>query len=53
MVGYPFDFNQVGKVSEKIFYRTGNPMGAYSSFNSFALSHHYLIYYCCRKLDID
>lgn len=25
-------------------------MGAYSTFNSFALTHHYLIYYCCKVL---
>nr|UVX28917.1 MAG: RNA dependent RNA polymerase [Ustilaginoidea virens mitovirus 1] len=46
MVGYPFDF----KVDEKISYSTGNPMGAYSSFNSFALAHHYIIYFCCKEL---
>jgi len=43
MVGYPFDFKQ-GNLN----YNVGNPMGAYSSFNSFALAHHYIIYYCCR-----
>jgi hypothetical protein len=45
MVGYPFDTN-LGSVS----YSVGNPMGAYSSFASFALCHHYLIYYCCKVL---
>lgn len=48
MVGYPFDYK-----GEKISYSTGNPMGAYSSFNSFALTHHYIIYYCCRELGIS
>jgi len=43
MVGYPFDFE-----GHKFIYATGNPMGAYSSFNSFTLTHHYLIYYLCR-----
>ena len=28
-------------------------MGAYSSFNSFALAHHYIIYYCCKVLNKD
>jgi len=48
MVDYPFDFE-----GEKISYSTGNPMGAYSSFNSFALTHHYLIFYCCKVLGIE
>lgn len=45
MVGYPFDYND-----DKLVYRVGNPMGAYSSFNSFALTHHFIIYHCCRVL---
>jgi len=47
MVGYPFNFE-----GKDLFYAVGNPMGAYSSFNSFALTHHFLIYHCCRKLGI-
>lgn len=43
MVGYPFDYKD-----EKLSYSTGNPMGAYSSFNSFALAHHYIIFYICK-----
>jgi len=45
MVGYPFKFK-----TTYIKYAVGNPMGAYSSFNSFALTHHYIIYYCCKVL---
>jgi hypothetical protein len=45
MVGYPFDYKD-----EKLSYSTGNPMGAYSSFNSFALAHHYIIFYICKVL---
>lgn len=45
MVGHPFDFQ-----GDKLVYAAGNPMGAYSSFNSFALTHHFLIYHCCREL---
>ncbi|AZT88622.1 RNA-dependent RNA polymerase [Loramyces juncicola mitovirus 1] len=45
MVGYPFDYN-----GTTLSYSTGNPMGAYSSFNSFALTHHYIIYTICKKL---
>lgn len=48
MVGYPFRY---GKSS--INYSTGNPMGAYSSWATFALTHHYLVYHCCRELGID
>lgn len=28
-------------------------MGAYSSWASFALAHHYVVYYCCRELGKD
>jgi len=45
MVGYPFDFNGI-----ELKYAVGNPMGAYSSFNSFSIAHHYIIYYCCKVL---
>jgi len=48
MVGYPFDHQ-----GHKLVYAAGNPMGAYSSFNSFALTHHFLIYHCCRTLGIS
>jgi len=48
MVGHPFEFQ-----GEKINYSTGNPMGFYSSWASFALAHHYLIYYICRVLNIE
>jgi hypothetical protein len=27
-------------------------MGAYSSFASFAVSHHYVLFYCCKELNI-
>jgi hypothetical protein len=47
MVGFPFS-------SEKgeILYQVGNPMGAYSSWASFAIAHHYVVYDCCRELRI-
>jgi len=47
MVGHPF-YSQEHK--REISYAIGNPMGAYSSWSSFALAHHYVVYYCCRKL---
>jgi hypothetical protein len=48
MIKFPFDHQQ-----DKISYSVGNPMGAYSSWSSFALAHHYVVYYCCRKLGKD
>lgn len=48
MVGTPFRFQ-----GKDYSYSTGNPMGAYSSFNSFAITHHYLIYYCCKELGVS
>lgn len=52
MVGLPFDFSLRGK-SEKVFYAVGNPMGAYSSWNSFAIAHHYILFWCCKDLGMD
>lgn len=44
MVGYPFR-NQEGKM---ISYAVGNPMGFYSSWSSFTVVHHYLVYHSCQ-----
>lgn len=49
MVGFPFETKSCGPLT----YATGNPMGAYSSWNSATLSHHYVMYYCCRELGIN
>lgn len=49
MVGYPFRVPDGSFIS----YATGNPMGAYSSWNSFALSHHFVMFYCCEKLKMN
>jgi hypothetical protein len=48
MVGIPFVYQ-----SRTLKYGVGNPMGAYSSFASFALAHHYILYYCCQELGIS
>lgn len=48
MVGTPFDYN-----GKRLSYAVGNPMGAYSSWNSFTLAHHYVVYYCCKELQVD
>lgn len=47
MIGYSFD-SKLGNIN----YAVGNPMGAYSSWASFALAHHYVVYTCCRSLGI-
>nr|BCY26967.1 RNA dependent RNA polymerase [Nigrospora sphaerica mitovirus 2] len=48
MVGYPFKFK-----GEYLNYAVGNPMGFYSSWASFALTHHYVVYYCCRLCGVE
>jgi hypothetical protein len=45
MVGYPFTFSGVGDVN----YGAGNPMGAYSSWSTFALAHHFVVFVACRR----
>lgn len=42
MVGYPFKFRD-----QEITYGTGNPMGAYSSWATFAIAHHFFVYLAC------
>jgi hypothetical protein len=48
MVGYPFHYK-----GEEIHYEVGNPMGAYSSWASFAVAHHFLLWVCCKNLNMD
>jgi len=48
MTGVPFEFN-----NRSIKYSVGTPMGAYSSWASSALAHHYMIYEVCRDLGKD
>lgn len=48
MIGLPFEYRR-GKTREKVFYSVGNPMGAYSSWNSFTLTHHYIMYWICKE----
>lgn len=51
MVGIPFEFTYKGK-TQSLSYARGNPMGAYSSWATFAVAHHYIIYSCCVDLGI-
>lgn len=48
MVGYPFTTPSGKEVS----YSVGNPMGFYSSWGSFALAHHFVVFWCCQDLGI-
>jgi len=49
MVGYPFEFKAEDKSVKSLSYSVGNPMGFYSSWASFSVAHHYIVYYCCRE----
>jgi len=48
MVGYPF----VTPGGVQVKYSVGNPMGFYSSWGSFALAHHFVVFWCCHTLGI-
>jgi len=50
MVGFPFHLRNA---KDPIYYKVGNPMGFYSSWASFAVAHHYLIFHCCQELGIN
>jgi len=52
MVGIPFDLNYKG-TKTSLFYAVGTPMGAYTSWASFALAHHALVFSCCEELGIE
>jgi len=52
MIGYPFEFR--GPTETKfVSYGTGNPMGFYSSWASFAVAHHFVMFYCCQLTKIN
>lgn len=53
MTGYPFRFTPFRKKPIEISYEVGNPMGLYSSWASFTLTHHYIIYRCCKQLGLN
>lgn len=53
MVGTPFCY--LGRdyaIEREVTYRTGQPMGAYSSWTTFAMCHHIIILYLCDKLGV-
>lgn len=49
MVSVPF---KVGNSDKEVHYGVGNPMGAYSSWASFALSHHFVMFQACLNTKI-
>lgn len=51
LVGYPFLAGSKGG-GRNVHYGSGQPMGAYSSFPAFALSHHVVIRALARKLRV-
>jgi len=48
LVLYPF-YTPIGEVR----YAVGSPMGGYSIWAAFALTHHYVFFWCCKELGID
>lgn len=47
MVGYPF---KLDNSNLEVSYSVGNPMGAYSSWASFAVAHHYVVFLACENV---
>lgn len=43
----------VKELKKYISYSVGNPMGAYSSWSSFTLAHHFIIYVACRRCNVN
>jgi len=52
MIGEPFLYKW-GSYETNIKYGCGQPMGAYSSWAIFSLTHHMLVQYCGRKVGFD
>jgi hypothetical protein len=52
MTGRPFRWT-TKQGTEEVTYEVGNPMGAYSSWATFTLSHHYVVFQCCKNLGIE
>nr|UOL49043.1 MAG: putative RNA-dependent RNA polymerase [Mitoviridae sp.] len=48
MVGFPFE-----SPKGSLRYSVGNPMGAYSSWSSFAVAHHFVVYSCIQDLNLS
>jgi len=48
LVGYSYTYE-----GNEYSYERGNPMGAYSSYTSFALAHHFVVYVACQRTGLD
>jgi hypothetical protein len=48
MVGYTFQTPE----GTEVRYSVGNPMGFYSSWGSFALAHHFVVFWCCQEIGV-
>jgi hypothetical protein len=53
MVGYPFKVSNGPKKDTMVSYSTGNPMGAYSSWASFSLTIHFVMFALCQELNLE
>jgi hypothetical protein len=51
MVDYPF--SKGNSEHDTIRYEVGNPMGFYSSWASFTLAHHFVVFLACKRLKRD
>jgi len=49
MVGWEFETPW----GVSLFYTNGQPMGAYSSFPSFSLAHHFMLHICSLRVGYD
>lgn len=47
MVGYPYRLDD-----KVVYYRAGQPMGAYSSWALFTLTHHVVVHWCAKSLGL-
>jgi hypothetical protein len=53
MVYHPFDYyDNVKKTKVQLTYATGNPMGMYSSWSTFAVCHHFVVYLACLQVKV-
>jgi hypothetical protein len=53
LAGYSFEYKNSKGLLNNIRYNVGNPMGFYTSWPLTTLCHHFLIYVCCREIEIS
>lgn len=52
MVGYPFLYRDPTGFTTEVKYSVGNPMGFYTSWAAFTISHHLVLYICEKKAGV-